>query len=225
MCSTKPYSFISEIHTIRTPHQIHIDAKTSRVSKYSSEDKTQIFPPGITFVPHRHSVKSGINFFIVLCTQSKNYLAILMENNRSHQITLSKGVIGYSSLDISDYERAKYQIKNCVQMIKSILKENDQYNERFLFHSTVPCERDLQDKIKILNGNDETIFQANTAIANCTSADAKMSKGFAETICRRVSGLQENMSKSQNNQRLSSPLLGHRIQQFHVQSRNLIKVF
>ena len=31
MCSTKPYPFVSKIHTIRTPHHIHIDAKTSRV--------------------------------------------------------------------------------------------------------------------------------------------------------------------------------------------------
>ena len=47
----------------------------------------------------------------------------------------------------------------------------------------------LQEKIQILNGNDETIFQANTAIAYCISADAKMSEGFAKTICFRVNGL------------------------------------
>ena len=49
----------------------------------------------------------------------------------------------------------------------------------------------MQDKIQIPNGNDETIFQANTAIAHCFSVDAKMSKGFAETFCRKVNGLQE----------------------------------
>ena len=131
MCSTKPYPFLSKIHTIRTPHQIHIDAKTSRVWKYSSEDKSKNFPPGTTFVPHRHSVKSGLDFVDVLCTQSQNYLPILMENNRNHQITLNKGVIGYSSLDISDRDRPKYQIRDCVQMVNSILTENDQYNEMF----------------------------------------------------------------------------------------------
>ena len=113
-----------------------------------------------------------------------------MEINRNHQITLNKGVIGYSSLDISDYD-PKHPIKDCIQMVNSIFTENDHYNESFLLHSTVPCEPDLQDKIQILNGNDETIFQANTAIAHCISADAKMSKGFAETICPRVNGLQE----------------------------------
>ena len=80
-------------------------------------------------------------------------------------------------------------------MVNSILTGNDQYNEWFLLHSTVTCEPDLQDKIQILNGNDETTFQANTAITHCISADAKMSKGFAETICRKVNGLQEYCHK------------------------------
>ena len=33
LCSTKPYPFVSNINITRTPHQIHIDAKTSRVWK------------------------------------------------------------------------------------------------------------------------------------------------------------------------------------------------
>ena len=196
MCSTKPYPFVSKIHTIRTPHQIHVDAKTSRDWKCSSEDKSKIFPPGTTFVPHRHYVKSGLDFVNVLCTQSEDYLPILMEDNRNHQITLNKGVFRYSSLDISDRDRPKYQIRDCVQMANSNLSENDQYKECFLLHSTVPCEPDLQDKIQTLNGNNETIFQANTAIAHCISADAKMSKRFAETICRRVDGLQQYCQKN-----------------------------
>ena len=141
------------------------------------------------------TIKSGLEFVNVLCTQSENYLPILMENNRNHQITLNKGVIGYSSLDISDYDRPKYQIRDCVQMVNSILAANEQYNECFLVHSTVPCEPDLQDKIQIQNGNDETIFQANTPIAHCISPDARKSKGFAETICRKVNGLQEYCHK------------------------------
>ena len=181
----------SQKYTVRTPHQIHIDAKTSRVWKYSSEDKSKNFPRGTTFVPHRHSVKLGLDFVNVLCTQSENYLPVWMENNRNHQITLNKRVIGYSSLDISDRDRPKYQIRDCAQMVNSVLTENDQYNECFLLHSTVPCESDTQDRIQILNGNDETIFQVNTAIAHCISADARVSKRVAETICRRVNGLQE----------------------------------
>ena len=182
---------MSTIHTIRTLHQIHVDAKTSRVWKYSSGDESKSFPPGTNFVPHRHSVKSGLDFVKILCTQSETYLPILMENNRNHQKTLNKVVIGYSSLDNLDFDRPKNQIKDCVQMVNSILTENDQYKECFLLHSTVPCEPYMQDKVQILNRNDETIFQANTVIAHCISADARMSKGFAKTSCRKVKGLQE----------------------------------
>ena len=80
--------------------------------------------------------------------------------------------------------------------MKSILLENDQSNECILLHSTVPCEPDEQDRIQILIGNDETFFQTNTAIAHCISTDAKISKGFAETICSKVNGFQEYYRKN-----------------------------
>ena len=82
-------------------------------------------------------------------------------------------------------------------MVNSILTENEYYNECFLLHSTVPREPHAQDKIQRLNGNDETIFQANTDIAHIISADAKMSKGFAEIFCRRGNGLPEYCRKTE----------------------------
>ena len=100
-------------------------------------------------------------------------------------------------------------------MVNSLLTENDQYNECFLLHSTVPCEPDQRVKVLILNGNDETIFQANTAIAHCISADAKMSKGFAETICHRVNGPQEYCRKTK-------PTVGSIIPYWDPESNNFI---
>ena len=119
-----------------------------------------------------------------------------MENNRNHEITLNERLFGYSSLNVSDYDRPKYQIEDCIKMMTSILMENDQFNKCFLFHSTVPCGPDIQDEMQIPNGNDESIFQANSATAHCVSADAKMNKRFAETICRRVKGVQEHCQKA-----------------------------
>ena len=54
----------------------------------------------------------------------------------------------------------------------------------------------MQDKIEILNRNDEIFFQANTAIAHCISAADKMSERFAETNRRRVNGLLEYCQKT-----------------------------
>ena len=85
LCCTKHYPFVSKIHTIRTPHQIQIDAKTSRVWKHLSQDKSQSFPPGTTFVFLRHSVKSGLDFVNVLRTQPEAYLPILLEKKQKSQ--------------------------------------------------------------------------------------------------------------------------------------------
>ena len=196
LCAIKPYPYLSLIKTIRIPHQIHIVAKTSRVYKYQPEDEQTNFASGTTFIPHQKVANSGLDFVNVLCTQSEQYLPILMENNKNHQITLDKGILGYSSLDILDFERPKYQRKDCVKMVDCILSENDQYNECFLLHSTLPHEPDFRDGIRIINGNDDTIFENQTAVAHCISADAKMSKGFAETISNHISGLQEYCYKS-----------------------------
>ena len=75
--------------------------------------------------------------------------------------------------------------------VKSILTENKQYSECFFFHSTNPCEPDMQDKKHILKGNDEKTFHANSASVHFISAHAKMSERFAETVRRSVSGSEE----------------------------------
>ena len=111
--------------------------------------------------PHQNVANSGLDFVNVLCTQSGQYIPIPMENNKNHQITLDKGILGYSSLDILDFERPKYQIKDCVKMVDCILSEKDQYNECFLLHSTLPHEPDFRDGIRINNGNDDTILKSN----------------------------------------------------------------
>ena len=61
---------------------------------------------------------------------------------------------------------------------------------------TTSCEPDFRDGIRITIRNDDTIFENQTAIAHCISADAKMSKGFAETISNRINGLQDYCYKS-----------------------------
>ena len=103
----KAYPFISRILTIRTPHAMHIDAKSARCWKYSHEDSHAHFPPGSTFQPNRNAVATGLSFVKVLCTQSESKLPILMENNKNHQITLPKGRIGFSSLDICDKDEPR----------------------------------------------------------------------------------------------------------------------
>ena len=196
LCATKPYPYLSLIKVIRKPHQIQIDAKTSRVYKYRSEDEQTSFAPGTTFNPNQKVAASGLDFVNILCTQSEDYLPILIEKNKNHQITLDKGILSYSALDILDFERPKYQIKDCGKMVDCILSEIDQYSEWFLLHSTLPHEADFKDGIRVTHENDDTIFENQTVFAHCISA--KMRKGLAETITNHINGLQEYCCKSKN---------------------------
>ena len=54
----KSYLLISQILTIRTPHAMHIEAKSGQCWKYSPEDPHAHFPPGSTFHPNRNAMHS-----------------------------------------------------------------------------------------------------------------------------------------------------------------------
>ena len=97
-----------------------IDAKSARCWKYSPADNHTHFPPGLTFQPNRIAVDTGLSFINTLCTRSEDSLPILMENNKNHQITLPKGRIVFSSLDVADQDEPKYQIR-CPHELSSIL--------------------------------------------------------------------------------------------------------
>ena len=94
--------------TIRTPHTVHIDAQSVHGWKYSPTDTHKHLPPGSNFQPNRNAVATSLSFINTLCTRSQSILPILKENNKNHQITLSKGRIGFSSLDVVDQDEPKY---------------------------------------------------------------------------------------------------------------------
>ena len=63
-----------------------------------------------------------------------------MENNKIHQIILPKGRSCFSSLDVSDKDEPKYQIRDPYELTNAILSTNEQYNDCFLLHSTIPSQ-------------------------------------------------------------------------------------
>ena len=92
----KSYPHLSQIWTIRTPYTMC----RARCWKYSPADSHTHFPPGSSFQPNRKAVVTGLSFIKTSCTRSERSFPILMENNQNHQITLPKGRIGFSSLDM-----------------------------------------------------------------------------------------------------------------------------
>ena len=167
-----------------------VDAKSARCWKYSPEDPKSLFPLGSTFQPNREVVATGLIFVNIVCTQPEPTLPILRENNKSHQITLPKGRIGFSSLDVADKEERKYQIRNPYELTNAIIQTDDKYNDCFLLHSTIPAQSS-DDCLQIVHGTEDSILRQPHSIGLCIPADAKMSKGFADLLSQRISGLRD----------------------------------
>ena len=193
--------FISQIVTIRTPHAMHIEANSARCWNDSPEDPRAHSSRGSIFHPNRSAVVTGLNFVIVLCTQSVSKLPILMENNKNHRITLPKGLIGFSSLDVSDNDEPKYQTRDPYELINAMLSTKEQNNNCFLLHSTIPSQS-LDKTLQLVYGNENSIPEQPNLIGHCISSDAQMSKGFAELLSERIPRLRrvcrlDNLLKDQ----------------------------
>ena len=134
----------------------------------------------------------------VLCTKSESHLPILFENNRNHQITLNRGIIGRAIIDLQEKERPKFQIKDCVTMVNTILKENPYYNDCFLLHSTFPFEHERDQQVFLSHGSGETLRTSNANLAFCVSADGKMTTTFARKLCEQEKDFQNFVNQSKH---------------------------
>ena len=172
---------------------MYIDAKSARCWKYSPEDSQIHFPLGSTFQPNRQAVSTGLSFINTLCTQSERNLPILMEKN--YQITLPKGKIGFSSLDVLDLEEPKNQIRSPYELTNVIFTSDERYNDCFLLHSTIPAQSG-DEFLQIVYRNEKSIIQQPNSIGHCISADAKMSKGFADFFSHIIPGLRPTCIKA-----------------------------
>ena len=186
----KTFPYVSRNLTVQIPYTMLVDAKSVRCWKYSPEDPKSLFPPGSTFQPNREAVATGLVFVNVICTQPEPTLPILIENNKNHQITLPKGRIGFSSLDVADKEERKYQIRKPYELTNAIIQTDDKYDDCFLLHSTIPAQSP-DDCLQVIHGTEDSILQQPHSIGHCISADAKMSKGFADLLSQRISGLRD----------------------------------
>ena len=96
---------------------------------------------------------------------------------------------------VSDTDAPKYQVRHPYELTNAIFSTNEQYNDCFLLHSTIPSQsHDVF--LQIVYGNENLIPDQPNSIGHCISADAHMSKGFAKflpegipqvrRVCRRA---------------------------------------
>ena len=121
-------------------YTVCFDAKNARCWKYSSGDTHTHFPPVSTFHPNRNAVATGLSFISTLGIRSERSLPILMEIDKNNQITLPKGRIGFSPLDVVDRDEPKKQIRSAYELTKAIISPDQRYNDCVLLHLTVPYQ-------------------------------------------------------------------------------------
>ena len=108
---------------------------------------------------------------------------------------MPKGRIGFCSLDVSDKDVPKHQIRDPHELTNAILSTNDQNNDCFLLHSTIPSH--LPDEFLQINyGNENSILEQPNSIGHCIFADAQMSKGFAQFLSERVPRLKRTCKRA-----------------------------
>ena len=88
-----------------------------------------------------------------------------MENNKNRQITLPKGRIGFSSLDVVDRDEPRYQIRSPYELTNAIISTDERYNECFLLHSTVPAQSS-GEFWHIIYGTEDSIIQQRNSIGH-----------------------------------------------------------
>ena len=140
-------------------------------------------------------MSTGLIFVNIVCTQPEPTLPILIENNKNHQITLPKGRIGFSSLDVADKEEPKYQIRNPYKLTNAIITTDDKYNDCFILHSTIPAQ-DPDDYLEINHGTEDSLLQQPHSIGHCISAEAKMSKRITDFLSQRNPGLRDTFRRT-----------------------------
>ena len=113
-----------------------------------------------------------------------------MENNKNHQITLLKGKIGFSMLDVIDHEVPKYQIRDTMELANVILTENSDFNDCFLLHSPIPAQA-FQDCLKIVNGTSQTVLNQPGTFTIFVPADLKPTDEFTKGILNGTPNLRE----------------------------------
>ena len=172
-----------------------IDAKSAHCWKYSRTDTHIHFPPGFTFQPNGNAVATGLSFVSNSCTRSERSLPILMENKNNHQITLPKGRIGFSSLDVVDRDEPKHQTRSPYELTNAIICSDDWYKDCFLLRSTIP-PRSSDNFLQIIVVTEDSILQQLISIGHCISADARMGKTFEDLLSHRILGLRSTCRKA-----------------------------
>ena len=80
-----------------------------------------------------------------------------------------------------DRVEPKYQIRRPYELTNAFFSTEERYKDCFLLHSTVPAQSN-DEFLQIIFGTENSVLHQPNSIGLCISADALMSKNFADFL-------------------------------------------
>ena len=129
--------------------------------KCSEQD---IFPEGTSFVPNRNTVKTELCFIYTICTKKEKQTPLLIENHKNHQVTLNKGIIGFTIGDIT-HNAQKYSIRDCKEFTYWVINRSEELDSCFMLNTITKAISESTDLtvecIRYFNFDELSVFDAN----------------------------------------------------------------
>ena len=94
-----------------------------------------------------------------------------------------------------DRDEPRYQIRNPYELTNAVISNDERCNDCFILHSIVPAQS-CDEVLQIIYGTEDLMLQQPNSIRHCSSADARMSKGFADSLSHRIPGLRSTCRKA-----------------------------
>ena len=216
----KEYPQVSKIDAVILPQPLYIPPKSTYLYKHKvcggDANSGKLFSKGTSFVPHRTTIKTELVFINTICTKPEKSIPLLVENHKNHQITLNKGLIGFTISDFTDNGH-KYSIRDCNEFTYSVISRCEELESCFELstnYNTISESTDFSRScIRYVNYNISSIFDANMPIVHTISLDMVLDKGFTGSLIKRYPALREsiiNFMKLHGHTSIHYDLIGYR---------------
>ena len=150
--------------------------------------------------PHKNTVKAELVFNITVCTQKEQKEKTpptLIENLKTHPITLKKGIIGCAVCDIIlSRDTRKFNMRDSSEFTYSNLNKNEELDNCFMLSTVVNSVQEAESSktdnfINYINHEEKSIFSSSMALVHTVSDDCAMSKSVALMLCKKFPDLRE----------------------------------
>ena len=191
----KEYPQVSKLNAVIIHQPLYIPPKSTFLYKHKCSEQ-DIFPKGTSFVPNRTTVKTELCFINTICTKNEKQIPLLIENHKNHQVTLNKGIIGFTICDITNNTQ-KYSIRDCNEFTYSVINKCEELDSCFMLNTTTNTISESTDLtaecIRYINFDEHSIFDANMPIIHTISRDLVLDKGFTASLIKRYPNLKRNI--------------------------------